>query len=230
MHVGDIRVGMFPAIAIVGGNVPIAAGAALAAKRLGDGPGDGLLLRRRRQPTRARSTRAMNMAAIWDLPVVYVCENNLYAASTPVSTAFKIANVADRAAAYGMPGVVVDGNDVEAVYAAGRRRPSPAPGSGEGPTLDRVPRPIACAATRAATRAPTAPRRRRQSGQQRDPIPNLARAAQGSGAWSATSSWQPSSRRWQRTIDDAVALCRGEPVARAGRDAAARLLRPAREG
>ena len=58
----------------------------------------------------------MNVAAIWDLPVVYVCENNLYAASTPVSVAFKVEDIADRAAAYGMPGVVVDGNDVLAVY------------------------------------------------------------------------------------------------------------------
>ena len=58
---------------------------------------------------------AMNMAAIWALPVVFVCENNLYGASTSFSTVFKIANVADRAPGYGMPGVIVDGNDVEAV-------------------------------------------------------------------------------------------------------------------
>jgi TPP-dependent pyruvate/acetoin dehydrogenase alpha subunit len=76
----------------------------------------------------------MNMAAIWDLPVVYVCENNLYAASTPVSAAFRIQDIAGRAAAYGLPGVTVDGNDVEAVYqvagqaiARARRR--------QGPTL-----------------------------------------------------------------------------------------------
>jgi len=132
MHVGDVAVGMFPAVAIVGGNAPLAAGAALAAKRLhGDRVsvcffGDGAA-------NEGAVHEAMNMAAIWDLPVVYVCENNLYAASTPVSAAFKIQNLADRAAAYGMPGLVVDGNDVEAVYeVAGeaidraRRRQGPA--------------------------------------------------------------------------------------------------------
>jgi TPP-dependent pyruvate/acetoin dehydrogenase alpha subunit len=133
MHVGDVRVGMFPAVAIVGGNAPLAAGAALAARRLttdrvtvcffGEGAAN-----------EGAVHEALNMAALWDLPVVYVCENNLYAASTPVATAFKIQDIAARAAAYGLPGVVVDGNDVQAVYrvageavARARRR--------EGPTL-----------------------------------------------------------------------------------------------
>jgi pyruvate dehydrogenase E1 component alpha subunit len=59
---------------------------------------------------------AMNMAAIWKLPIVFICENNGYAISMPVSKAFAIADIADRAAGYGMPGVVVDGNDVVACY------------------------------------------------------------------------------------------------------------------
>lgn len=133
MHVGDISLGMFPAIAIVGANVPLAAGTALAAKRLGQDRvtvcffGEG-------GANEGAFHEGLNMAAIWDLPVVYVCENNLYAASTPVSQSFKIQNIADRAAAYGMPGVIVDGNDVEAVYrtageAVRRAR------RGEGPTL-----------------------------------------------------------------------------------------------
>ena len=133
MHVGDVNVGMYPAIAIVGANVPLAAGVALAAKRLHEDRvvvcffGDGAA-------NEGAFHEGMNLAAIWDLPVVYVCENNLYAASTPISAAFKIEDIADRAAAYGMPGVVVDGNDVGAVYevageaiARARRR--------EGPTL-----------------------------------------------------------------------------------------------
>jgi pyruvate dehydrogenase E1 component alpha subunit len=133
MHVGDISVGMLPAIAIVGGNIPIAAGLALAAKRLGTDRiavaffGDGAA-------NEGAFHEGLNMAAIWDLPVIYVCENNLYGASTHFSKAFRVANVADRADAYGMPGVVVDGMDVTAVYqvageaiARGRR--------GEGPTL-----------------------------------------------------------------------------------------------
>ena len=133
MHVGDMAVGMLPAIAIVGGNIPIAAGLALAAKRLGTDRvavaffGDGAA-------NEGAFHEGLNMAAIWDLPVVYVCENNLYGASTHFSKVFRIANVADRADAYGMPGVVVDGMDVVAVYqvageAIARAR------RGEGPTL-----------------------------------------------------------------------------------------------
>jgi TPP-dependent pyruvate/acetoin dehydrogenase alpha subunit len=103
MHVGDIKVGMVPAIAIVGANIPIAAGMALATKRLGTDRvavsffGDGAT-------NEGAFHEGMNMAAIWDLPVVFVCENNLYAASTSVSVSFKIEDIADRAAAYGMPG------------------------------------------------------------------------------------------------------------------------------
>ena len=133
MHVGDMRVGMPPAIAIVGGNAPIASGMALAQKRQGNGGvtvsffGEG-------GANEGALHEAMNMAAIWELPVVFVCENNLYAASTSFETAFKVENIADRAGAYGMPGVIADGNDVLAVYeiageAIERAR------RGEGPTL-----------------------------------------------------------------------------------------------
>lgn len=133
MHVGDFTVGMFPAIAIVGGNVPIAAGAALAQKMLqnqgvtvcffGDGAAN-----------EGAWHEALNAAAIYDLPVVFICENNLYAASTPFELAFKVENVADRAAAYGMPGVIVDGNDVMAVYETSGQAIARAR-SGQGPTL-----------------------------------------------------------------------------------------------
>ena len=115
MHVGDIDVGMVPAIAIVGGGIPVATGLALACKMMhlkrvvvsffGDG---------------ASNTGAfhegINMGSIWNLPVVYVCENNLYGASTHVSKVMKIKDVAQRAISYGIPGKVVDGNDVFAVY------------------------------------------------------------------------------------------------------------------
>jgi pyruvate dehydrogenase E1 component alpha subunit len=133
MHVGDVNTGMFPAIAIVGGNIPIAAGAALACKMQGLDRvavsffGDGAA-------NEGAWHEGLNIAATWHLPVIYVCENNLYAASTPFGKAFNIANVADRASAYGMPGVIVDGNDVLAVYevasaAVARAR------QGGGPTL-----------------------------------------------------------------------------------------------
>lgn len=133
MHIGDVRVGMLPAMAIVGANVPIAAGVALAAKMQGTDRvavcffGDGAA-------NEGAWHEGLNVAAIWDLPVVFVCENNLYAASTPVSLSFKIENIADRAAGYGMPGVVVDGNNVLAVYQAGRQAIERAR-QGGGPTL-----------------------------------------------------------------------------------------------
>lgn len=133
MHVGDFNVGMFPAIAIVGGNVPIAAGAALAQKmQKTDGVtvcffGDGAA-------NEGAWHEALNAAAIYDLPVIFICENNLYAASTPFHLAFKIKNIADRASAYGMPGKIVDGNDVLAVY-EGTAEAIERARSGQGPTL-----------------------------------------------------------------------------------------------
>src|SRR5712692_1033015 len=133
MHVGDVSVGMFPAIAIVGANAPIATGAALSAKMRGSGQvaicvfGEG-------GANEGAVHEAMNMAAIWRLPVLFVCENNLYGASTPVSQVVAVPNIADRAAAYGMPGIVVDGNDVLAVERTAQEAVERAR-RGEGPTL-----------------------------------------------------------------------------------------------
>jgi TPP-dependent pyruvate/acetoin dehydrogenase alpha subunit len=133
MHVGDAEAGMLPAIAIVGGAIPLAAGYALAFQYLRQPNivacffGDGAT-------NIGTFHEAVNMAAIWNLPVVFVCENNRYAASTAVEKVMKLKHVSERAAAYGIPGETVDGNDVEAVYGAmaqagGRAR------HGEGPTL-----------------------------------------------------------------------------------------------
>lgn len=170
MHVGDVRVGMFPAIAIVGGNVPIAAGAALAAKMRGTDQvsvcffGDGAA-------NEGAWHEGLNIAAIWDLPVIFVCENNLYAASTPFEVAFKVENIADRAGAYGLPGIVVDGNDVLAVYEASRRAIECAR-QGGGPTL------IECRTYRQCGHSRSDPRTYRsreeeEEWQKRDPIPRF---------------------------------------------------------
>ncbi|HZO86983.1 MAG TPA: thiamine pyrophosphate-dependent dehydrogenase E1 component subunit alpha [Chthonomonadaceae bacterium] len=133
MHVGDMEVGMPPAIAIVGAGAPIAVGAALSAKMRRSGQivvcffGEG-------GANEGAVHEAMNMAAIWRLPVLFVCENNLYGASTPVSQVVAVKDIADRAAAYGMPGRVVDGNDVLAVREAASEAAARAR-RGEGPTL-----------------------------------------------------------------------------------------------
>ncbi len=133
MHMGDITVGAIPAIAIVGGGCPIAVGVGLSCKMrktknvvvcfLGDGA-----------TNEGAFHEAMNAAAIWDLPVIFACENNLYGASTHISKAYKLENLAQRAAAYGMPGEVVDGNDVFKVNEAAARAIDRAR-KGEGPTF-----------------------------------------------------------------------------------------------
>jgi TPP-dependent pyruvate/acetoin dehydrogenase alpha subunit len=132
MHMGDMSVGAIPAIAIVAGGVTIAAGMGLAYKfQKSDRVvacffGDGAV-------NEGAFHEGVNLAAIWKLPVVFVCENNLYAASTPVQLTTPVA-IAERAAAYGIRSVVVDGNEVMAVYAATRAAVESAR-SGVGPTL-----------------------------------------------------------------------------------------------
>jgi pyruvate dehydrogenase E1 component alpha subunit len=133
MHVGDIEQGVLPAIAIVGANVPIAAGTALAAKMQKTG-GVTVCFFGEGASNEGAWHEGLNVAAIWDLPVIFVCENNLYAASTSFSKTFKIQNVAERANAYGIPGLVVDGNDVLGVYHTAKAAVERARG-GMGPTL-----------------------------------------------------------------------------------------------
>jgi len=77
---------------------------------------------------------ALNMGAIWDLPVLYVVENNLYGASTPVGSVVKTATISERGAAYGIPGVTINGNDILAVYETATEAVARARGGG-GPTL-----------------------------------------------------------------------------------------------
>lgn len=117
MHITDVRVGMLGVNPIVGMGVTHAVGAALSAK-----------VRKTTQVAAAffgegatsigAVHEAMNLAAIWKLPVVFVCENNGYAQATPVEYAVPVARIADRAAAYSMPGVTVDGQDAIAVWEA----------------------------------------------------------------------------------------------------------------
>lgn len=133
MHIADFSVGMLGATAVVGAGLPIAVGAGLSAKLrntdqvvacfFGEGASN-----------QGTFHESLNMAAAWSLPVVFVCENNLYAMGTRQSRIMKIANIADRASAYGMPGIMADGNDVLAVYAATYNAVERAR-KGEGPTL-----------------------------------------------------------------------------------------------
>lgn len=133
MHIADFAVGMLGATAVVGAGLPIAVGAGLSAKLrktsqvvacfFGEGASN-----------QGTFHESINMASVWALPVVFVCENNLYAMGTRQSRIMSIQNVADRASAYGIPGVIVDGNDVLVVYEAARTAVERAR-AGKGPTL-----------------------------------------------------------------------------------------------
>jgi acetoin:2,6-dichlorophenolindophenol oxidoreductase subunit alpha len=133
MHICDVSVGAMPANAIVGGNVPIAAGSALAFKLNGSQrvavsfTGDGA-------SNEGVWHEALNMAALYDLPVVFVTINNQWASSTPFRQSVKIECLSDRAAAYGMPGLTADGMDVLAVREAAATAIERAR-SGKGPSL-----------------------------------------------------------------------------------------------
>ncbi len=133
MHIADVEIGILGANGVVGAGIPIAGGAALSAKLRGTDQvtlcffGDGA-------SNTSRFHEGINLAACQNLPVVYVIENNMYAISVRISDACKLVNLADRAAAYGIPGVTVDGNDVMAVYEAVAEAVARAR-RGEGPTL-----------------------------------------------------------------------------------------------
>lgn len=136
LHLADFAVGSLGESGIVGSSIPIAAGAALSSKVLGNGRvslaffGDGAA-------NQGVLYESMNMAGIWELPVIFLCENNQYALSTPAHTVTS-GVIADRAAGFGIEGVrVEDGQDVLAVYAAVASAVDKARG-GDGPTLVEV--------------------------------------------------------------------------------------------
>jgi pyruvate dehydrogenase E1 component alpha subunit len=133
MHIGNMDKGMVPAIAIVGGGIPLAAGMGLALKMQHDSRvvasffGEGAT-------NEGAFHEGLNLAAIWSLPVIFVCENNLYGASTSIHKVTRVTRVSQRAAAYGIASETVDGNDVLAVFEAAKRAAARCR-QGEGPVL-----------------------------------------------------------------------------------------------
>ena len=133
MHIADITKGMLGANGIVGSNIPVATGAALSAKLRGTDNvsvvffGDGA-------SSQGSLHEALNLAGIWKLPVIFVCENNRYAESTPSEYVVSGGSVANRADGYGIPGVVADGQDVLEMYEIGGQAIARAR-TGDGPTL-----------------------------------------------------------------------------------------------
>jgi len=133
MHMGDMKYNLIAFVSMLGDNVPVAAGIGMSFKMRGEDRvsvcffGDGAT-------SRGDWHEGINLAAVMKVPVVYVCNNNQYAYSTPLERQMAVENVADRAEAYGLPGVIVDGNDVVAVWNTVRTAIERAR-SGQGPTL-----------------------------------------------------------------------------------------------
>jgi pyruvate dehydrogenase E1 component alpha subunit len=170
MHMGDMNRRIISIISAMAASVPVAAGAALALKYRGTHNvaycffGDGAT-------SRGDWHEGLNLAAVQKLPVVYVCNNNQYAYSTPLSKQMACRDVSDRAPGYGLPAEIVDGNDVFAVYGAARRAAEHAR-AGNGPYL------IECKTFRmtghsAHDAADYVPPELREEWAQRDPISSL---------------------------------------------------------
>jgi len=169
MHLTSVEHGVMGSYAIVGGHLPIAAGAAWSAQYRGTKQvavaffGDGTT-------NIGAFHEAVNLAAVWKLPVVFVCENNLYMEYTPIADVIPIEHpAADRASAYGLARIIVDGNDADAVYAIARETLARAR-SGEGPSI------VECKTYRHSGHSRADPAKYRPPGEleewlARDPVP-----------------------------------------------------------
>jgi acetoin:2,6-dichlorophenolindophenol oxidoreductase subunit alpha len=178
MHLTDVSVGAYGSFAIIGAHLPIAAGLALAERYSGSDRvslcffGDGAA-------NIGAFHEALNLASVWKLPVVFLCENNLYGEYSPIARTTPIADLADRADAYAMAKAIVDGNDIDAVYAVVAA--SVARGrDGDGPTL------IEAKTYRHKGHSRTDPAKYRPPGElerwlERDPIVLLERALEAEG-------------------------------------------------
>ncbi|MDH7568742.1 MAG: thiamine pyrophosphate-dependent dehydrogenase E1 component subunit alpha [Armatimonadota bacterium] len=207
-HMACYALGFLGSNGITGGGIPIATGAALAIQRrradhvvacfFGDGAANQGVFH-----------ESLNLAGLWKLPVIYVCENNLYAMSTPVRAAFAVPHVALRASCYAMPGVTVDGNDYFAVYqavedAAERAR------RGEGPTL------IECQTYRfvghsRGDRCVYRTREEEAAWRARDPIPRLRQALFHRGELDEAAD-ERLRQEVEQEIEEAMAFARSSPV------------------
>jgi TPP-dependent pyruvate/acetoin dehydrogenase alpha subunit len=208
MHVGNLSKGMIPGIAIVAGGIPMAAGMALAFKMRKSGQvvacffGDGAV-------AEGAFHEGVNMAAIWNLPVVFVCENNLYGASTHVSKVMRDTNIAHRAANYGIRGQRVDGNDVLAVYEAAKTAVAECR-AGAGPVLLEL---LTYRRTGHSRRDPCnyQPKAEREAWAAQDPIERFARVLRGRGVIDDAGLEAVQARIVQQ-FQAAVAIAKQEPL------------------
>lgn len=209
MHIADFSIGMLGANGIVAGGISIATGAGLAAQIEGKGRvavsffGDGAA-------NAGPFHESINIAALWKLPVLYVCENNLYGVNTPAGESVSVKDVAERAAAYGIPGVVVDGNDVQAVYEAAGAAVERAR-AGQGPTL------IECKTYRwrGHTEIRRIPDRRPpeeiEAWKQKDPIARMVKRLTAQGLITA-EHWKRMDDEILQAIEEAATFARESPL------------------
>lgn len=203
MHMGNMKKGMVPGIAIVAGGIPLATGMALSFKMRKEPHvvacffGDGAV-------AEGAFHEGVNMAAIWGLPVVFVCENNLYGASTHVDLVMKNSRISERAASYGFRGETVDGNDVLAVYEATRKAAAECR-TGKGPVLLEL---LTYRRTGHSRRDPChyQPKDEREAWAQRDPIDRFAQVLH-----LTTEEREAIRQRIQQRLNEAVERAKAAP-------------------
>ena len=219
MHIADFDIGMLGANGIVAGGIPIITGAAFAAQLRGAGSvavcffGDGA-------SNAGSFHESINIAASWNLPIIYVCENNLWAVNTPSKASMPIDDIATRATAYGIPGIVVDGNDVLAVREVATEAVDRAR-NGEGPSL------IECKTyrhrrhTERATQPDARPHNEVSEWMEKDPIDRLKMALNTQQGQLTDSEWEAMDQEIIKLVDTAVTFAATSPfppVEAAGED------------
>lgn len=209
MHLCDVSVGLLPTFAIVGAGIPVAAGAALTAQVRGTDDaavavfGDGAA-------NIGAFHEGLNLAAIWKLPVVFLCENNQYGEYSRIEITTPIGDLADRAASYGMPGEIVDGQDVDAAAAAveGALRRARA---GEGPSLLEM-KTYRYAGHSRADKAPYRPEGEFDEWYERDPINTYRRRLLDEGELTEEGAAALESAVAQRLAEAEAEAAAGEPA------------------
>ena len=209
MHLCDVSVGLLPTFAIVGAGIPVAAGAALTAQVRGTDDaavavfGDGAA-------NIGAFHEGLNLAAIWKLPVVFLCENNQYGEYSRIDVTTPIGDLADRAASYGMPGEIVDGQDVDAAAAAaaGALRRARA---GEGPSLLEM-KTYRYAGHSRADKAPYRPEGEFDEWYERDPINTYRRRLIEEGELTEEEATALESAVAQRLAEAEAEAAAGEPA------------------
>lgn len=207
MHICDLSLGIMGSNGIVGAGLPIAVGVGCAAQLRDKGQvcvcffGDGA-------SNRGTFHESINMASIWDLPVIYVCENNLYGISGCTRETMNICDVAERAKSYGIPGLIVEGNDVLEVHDATQKAVERAR-QGEGPTL------IECKTWRHRGHWQGDPDNYRDPKEHKtwlakDPIPNFANKLQKDGI-ATIDELQAIDKKIEKMVEEAVDFANESP-------------------